>query len=141
MIAFGILNALLSAVLFWRLRGYQLPSEQRQHVRIHVDLDAVVDGASCRIYDLSLGGANVLAQGAPALEVGDECALEFALHQDRFTLGANVVRRELRGNESELALRYRQGQGNTIARLAMALLSEATPAHALDAADPLPLSA
>ena len=140
MISFGIVNALLCGAIFIRLRGYELPSEQRRHVRIDVDLDGTLDGAPCRVADLSLGGAGVHIEAKSAIAAGDECNLDFAVHGEQFAMKATVLRRTDRGGASVLALRYREGQGEAVSRIAMALLSEA-PGESEAAAEPLPLSA
>ena len=124
LIWFGSLNAVLGAAIAFRLRGYELPDNRRAHVRLMVQLDGTLGGVPCRIYDLSLGGASVLTPSAAADLVGEQ-QLEIPLHGEVLAFRTEVVRSSRQRGDTDIALRYLEGQDQTIARLAIALLSEA----------------
>jgi hypothetical protein len=120
----GTLNAALGASIAFRLRGYEVRSNQREHVRLLVDFDATLDGAAVRVLDVSLGGALVVLPMAQAARLDDEPLLDFTMQGVRLRFLTEPGRFQEYGAGAELALRFRPGQDEMIARLGVALLTE-----------------
>jgi hypothetical protein len=134
-VGFATLNAALGAAIAYRLRGYELPSNRREHVRLMVQLEASLSGEPCEVFDISLGGASVALPRAD-LELAGEQVLELPLNGEQLAFRAEVVRTQQRHGETEVVLRYRDGQEAMTSRLAVALLSEAHTADAVESPEP-----
>ena len=123
--AFTEMNSLLGATIAYRLQGYELPANRRAHVRLSVDLEATLDGAPCQVWDISLGGANIITSTKPREIVGEQ-QLTIPIHGELLTFRTEAVRTSERRGGTDVSLRYLGGQDAMTARLAIALLSEAS---------------
>ena len=77
--AMATLNAALGAAVAYRLRGYEVRSNQREHVRLLVDFDATLDGVAVRVLDVSLGGALVVFPSERERQLGGDQQLDFTM--------------------------------------------------------------
>lgn len=125
------LNAALGAAVAYRLRGYEVRSNQRDHVRLLVDFDATLDGVAVRVLDISLGGALVVFPSAQERELGDDQQLDFTMRGIPLCFVTTPARIEQNEASAEVALRFRPGQDEMIARLGVALLTEVDRDEAL----------
>ncbi|HEY7691778.1 MAG TPA: glycosyltransferase [Gaiellaceae bacterium] len=118
---FLLANATLLAASASRVRRLRFARERRAGVRLPVLLVGAVDGARCRLLDLSLTGARVVTADC---EVPEQIALSIDLAGTRVTLDTIVRRRlEAAGGRVELGLEFAAGQSVARARLAVALLA------------------
>ena len=125
LVLFAGMNSLLGATITYRLQGYELPANRRAHVRLSVDLEATLDGAPCQVWDISLGGANIITS-AKLREIVGEQQLTIPIHGELLTFRTEAVRTSERRGGTDVSLRYLGGQDAMTARLAIALLSEAS---------------
>jgi hypothetical protein len=125
LVTLATVNAALGASIALRLSDYELPLNRRAHVRLFVQFEAQLDASACRVYDLSLGGASVITSTAIADRLVGEQRLEFSVDDELLSFRTEAVRIDRRRGEANVALRYLGGQDAMIARLAIALLSEA----------------
>lgn len=122
-VGFAMLNAALGGAIAYRLNGYELASNRREHVRLSVKLEATLSGEPCEVYDVSLGGANVSLPRADHAVVGEQ-VLELPLHGETLVFRAEAVRVRSDGRRTDVALRYLDGQDAMTSRLAVGLLRE-----------------
>ena len=91
--------------------------------------------APCRYYTGPLGGACDNTSRAIAHALVGEQRLEFSVDDELLSFRTEAVRIDRRRGEASVALRYLGGQDAMIARLAIALLSEAEADIALGEPD------
>ncbi len=125
LVLFAAMNSLFAATIAYRLQGYELPANRRAHVRLMVDLEATLDGAPCQVWDISLGGANIITS-ARTREIVGEQQLTIPIQGELLTFRTEAVRASEQRGGTDVALRYLGGQDAMTARLAIALLSEAS---------------
>ena len=129
--AMATLNAALGAAVAYRLRGYEVRSNQREHVRLLVDFDATLDGVAVRVLDVSLGGALVVFPSERERQLGGDQQLDFTMRGVPLRFITTPARIDQDGASAEVALRFRPGQDEMIARLGVALLTEVDRDEAL----------
>lgn len=111
-----------SVINIRKIRRMRLVDEQRRFVRFHREVAATIDGHACRVTDLSLGGARIVAEIPLTPMVGHEIALELELASGTTTLRATVRRVLERGYSSRIGVEFAPNQRESISQLAIALL-------------------
>lgn len=122
-VGFAMLNAALGGAIAYRLNGYELASNRREHVRLTVQLKATLSGEPCELYDVSLGGASVSLPHRDHEVVGEQ-VLELQLHGETLVFRAEAVRARSDRGRTDVALRFLDGQDAMTSRLAVGLLRE-----------------
>lgn len=124
LVTMALFNAALGTVLVARIRPAAPVINRRQHVRILVENEALLDGTPCRVQDISLGGARVLIEDNSAPPSGQEVTLAIELHDTTFELRCSVRRRMEHGYFTRIGLEFLPEQRQHIADLAFAMLSQ-----------------
>ncbi len=95
-----------------------------------MNLEATVDGYPCRVLDLSLGGARLIAEMPTPPSIGSEVELEIGLASGPTHLRAYVRRALERGYAARMGVEFAEGQEDAITQLALALLHTNVAAEA-----------
>jgi hypothetical protein len=104
------------------IRRMRLVEERRKHVRFQRDVAATINGHPARVTDLSLGGANLIAEMTEPPSVGADVELEMELATGCTTLRATVRRALERGYFARMGIEFAAGQRDEIVKLGLALL-------------------
>lgn len=122
-VAAGTGAAIVISLLTMRMiRRMRLVEERRRHVRFQHTMPALVDGQPARVMDLSLSGANLIAEMTEPPSVGSEVELTMELATGPTNLRATVRRALERGYFARMGLEFAAGQREEIIKLGMALL-------------------
>ena len=118
--AFGwmVVNAGLVFIAVTRIRAARYAPERRASVRFEVGLDGEYAGHPCRILDLSLTGARIVADGSP--EPDGDHALSFGLAGRSMTITAAARSRRF-GDDGRLVLGLGFAERVTAQRAELAL--------------------
>ena len=134
---FLLMNLTLLTMAVRRISDPRFATNRRASVRFGVRLFGTVGPARCEIEDLSTAGAKLLLARPKATQVPDQTELTIELpNGDRPVLTARVKRRLDRIDGFEIGLEFDDGQQQTMALIALALLQhqEAEEQYLLPAA-------
>ena len=115
-----VVNTLLLAVAVSRIRSERFAGERRASVRFDVDVAGSLDGTACRVQDLSLTGARVVAPAGAAHPGGG------ALDVEGLPVRLRTVARSARPLDDGsvlVGLQFEPGQDAEQAMLALALFN------------------
>ena len=117
------MNLTLLTMAVRRIANPRFASNRRASVRFGVRLFGYVGDVRCEIEDLSTTGAKLLLARPKATLVPDATSLTIELpNGDRPVITADVKRRLERTDGFEIGLDFRDGQQQTMALIALALL-------------------
>jgi cellulose synthase/poly-beta-1,6-N-acetylglucosamine synthase-like glycosyltransferase len=133
---FASLNGWLLVTALRRIRADRFAGERRASVRLPVDVEADIDGASCIVEDLSITGAQIVLPFGGQLEPGSEATLTLHLPDGPLRLWGRVLR-PLGGDAlPRFGFAFADGQLDAVARIALSLFGGAP-----DAPDEHPVAA
>lgn len=127
LLALAVMNAALMITTGRRMRRLRVVEEQRRFTRVGgIELEARLNGESCRVTELSLGGCQVeIRESHHSFDVRQSVTLEFALQGIAFNLEGEIAGagKSARGT-THLRVTFLPGQDGYINRLATGMLTE-----------------